>query len=66
MKGTQWIIKTPRLKCRCGTVLHFECKGRWRIVYDTEPSLPSSSTLSISLSNGAEREPPPDIDEERS
>ena len=61
-KGTQWIIKTPRLKCRCGTVLHFECKGRWRIVYDTEPSIPSSSTLSISLDNA---EPPPDLEEER-
>jgi len=52
-KGTLWVIKTPRLKCRCGTVLHFENKGRWRIVYDSEPSLPRSSTLSISLESEA-------------
>jgi hypothetical protein len=45
MKGTQWVIKTPRLKCRCGCTLHFECRGRWAIKYD---SAPSEYTLSMS------------------
>lgn len=36
-KGTQWTIKTPRLRCKCGRVVHFQCKGRWSIIYDSEP-----------------------------
>ena len=45
MKGTQWVIKTPRLKCRCGCTLHFECRGRWAIKYDSPAS---EYTLSMS------------------
>lgn len=38
MKGTQWVIKTPRLKCRCGATIHMENRGKWRIIYDSEPT----------------------------
>lgn len=37
MKGTQWVIKTPRLKCRCGATIHMENRGKWRIIYDSPP-----------------------------
>ena len=37
MKGTQWVIKTPRLRCRCGRTVHYENRGKWKIVYDVEP-----------------------------
>ncbi len=69
-KGTQWVIKTPRLKCRCGTTLHFECRGRWAIKYDSAPSsipsltLPSKQDIYSRLiakyeQEVAEQEPPP-------
>jgi len=62
MKGTQWVIKTPRLKCRCGCTLHMENRGKWRIIYDSEPHRPTpTSTLSspYSMPSNEEQEPPP-------
>lgn len=67
MKGTQWVIKTPRLKCRCGATLHFECRGRWAIKYDSAPSSIPSLTLPLKQdrlikkyrNEAEEQEPPP-------
>ena len=55
MKGTQWVIKTPRLKCRCGCTLHFECRGRWTIKYDSPAS---EYTLSMSPAIDEQERPP--------
>ena len=55
MKGTQWVVKTPRLKCRCGCTLHFECRGRWVIKYDS----PASNIPSLYSPAIDEQEPPP-------
>ena len=55
MKGTPWVNKTARLRCRCGRTIHIELRGRCTIVYDSEPkddrqgkvdSATPSSTLS--------------------
>ena len=63
MKGTQWVIKMPRLKCRCGCTLHYEFKGKARIIYDSEPSARPTSTLSTPYGDGYLA--PADDDEER-
>ena len=47
MKGTQWVIKTPRLKCRCGCTLHMENRGKWRIIYDSEGDGRSRQAISL-------------------
>ncbi len=55
-KGTQWTIKTPRLRCKCGRVVHFQSKGRWTIIYDSEPPAGAQNTLS-SLPSEEEEHP---------
>ena len=58
MKGTQWVIKTPRLKCRCGATIHMENRGKWRIIYDSEPTC-ATPTSTLSTPYGNEQEAPP-------